>query len=155
MKSKAVIISDRQSLEELQMQADRSWGARHRKIKVAFEGLPDDENYQWQKKIEKWYYACGCAEATVTGLIGLVAFGASLFLQQGGIRAFNWWDIPLTGLVFIAATGLGKLIGLVRARLNLVRTLEAFETELVQRKIIKPDQPPTEGEPASPLCAVD
>jgi hypothetical protein len=155
MKNTAAIISDRPTLEELQRQADRSWRARYRKIQIAFQGLPDDENHSWQSKIEKWYYACGCGEATVTGLVGLAAFGASLFLQQGGIRAFTLWDIPLTVLVFIAATGLGKVVGLVRARLNLIKTLDEFEAELVQRKIIKPEQPPAEDETASPLCAVD
>jgi len=123
---------------------------RRRAKAVALElpGMKAEDQRRAERRINKAYFACGCAEATVLGLVGLAASIGWLVLQKGGVAALPWtsWLLPL--VVFVAATGIGKWLGLVRARFALRREVE----NLIAASGLRMEPP--DGAGAKAMCAV-
>ncbi|MDH5216989.1 MAG: hypothetical protein OEX19_04795 [Gammaproteobacteria bacterium] len=98
----------------------RTGKRRHvNEIIIRLDGIEKEQADQLSQEINKNYFACGCSEATALGLAGLAAA-----LVWMGNRFENWQNFSLQdGLIvvgaFIIATGVGKAIGHLRARIAL------------------------------------
>ena len=92
-------------------------------IALALPGLSEAESNARATRLNKAYFACGCAEATAAGLAGIVAF-ALWANVAGGDRPL--WQTLLLGLgAFFVAGGVGMWVGRRRADAALRREVEA------------------------------
>ena len=97
---------------------------RAKAIAIELPGVKIEDQRRAERAINKAYFACGCAEATLFGLVGLAAAIGWLVLRTGPIGAlpWTWWLLPLA--VFAAASGIGKWLGRARARSALRREID-------------------------------
>lgn len=107
--------------------ADRT----HRRVALALESLEPPERDAWERRINRYFRACGCASA---------AGGLTLAFAIGAALAVTYYDLLLqrpllvTGLGLLAllvALGLGKAFGLWVARIRLKSTVAALRRRLV------------------------
>jgi len=86
------------------------------------------EREQFEKDINKNYYACGCSTSTkylIAGLlIGGVLLGVDTWLLQGG-----WIQWPIFTILSTTFGGaiLGKFVGLSKANAKLKRTIHTVQ----------------------------
>jgi hypothetical protein len=96
--------------------------ARWRRIEVDVAGLADGERKATEEDLNRHYFACGCAEASALASAAVVGVPAWLVISRG-MDGLTWLDaLAALGLVFLAA-GLGKGVGVLRARYRLGRVL--------------------------------
>lgn len=143
--SKALRISTADDLRLLWQEARTGRRRLAGGIAIDLDGLSEDERDAREAPINKAYFACGCAEATAAGLLGLALFIG--WAIGGGGDAPLWQNVLLGALVFFAAGGLGKFVGRSRANAALRREVEA----LAKASRIKLDRPNEAHEAA---CAV-
>ncbi len=103
-------------------------GLRTHRIALKLSWLSNEENSQWSERINREYTACGCSEGAVAGMLGsgvgtLVFFGN----QWIGHPWSNTYAAIAAGAVLIGAMGLGKAIGLLRARRRLQKTIQEIK----------------------------
>jgi hypothetical protein len=94
-----------------------------RAIRLAVPGLTEAERTNKEAHFNRLYFSCGCAEATVLGLAGLVGVALWITFRPGGWATLWWWDLVYALGAFFLASGLGKWFGLQRARLALSREI--------------------------------
>jgi hypothetical protein len=85
------------------------------------KSLPDEVRSRWEKDLNRAYAACGCGEASLGLVVGLLA--ALIFIATqvlSGIPLTGWHGLWLFLAVAIGQ-GLGKFAGLVRAQSRLAR----------------------------------
>lgn len=70
--------------------------------------------------------ACGCTSGALALLLG-VALSVLWWLTQRDGRSFMWHEAGVAALAVVVATVLGKLSGLLVARLWIVRTQRRLE----------------------------
>lgn len=90
------------------------------RIVIADDTLGHDMREDFADRLNRRYYACGCAEGAIGLTLGAAA--AAVFLALGDVswRSTGLIGLPLAGLV------LGKLVGLVRAESRLKETIESI-----------------------------
>lgn len=115
------LITNIDSLEKLK--SDKNIKNSIRKIKLNL--LDNNATQLYERKINKYYFACGCQEGAF--LVYLTLFGSLLICWVSGINILtNWWKIVIV-LAISALTG--KLSGLLLSRYKLkkiFRTLEIY-----------------------------
>lgn len=76
------------------------------------DGLDPALGESYQRRLNRLYFACGCDRAAL-GLAGAtLGYGAWLAAGYAQGRAFGWGDLWVGLAVVVAATFVGKLIGL-------------------------------------------
>ena len=116
--------------------ADRT----HRRVALALESLAPPERDAWERRINRYFRACGCGSAA-GGLTLAFAIGATLAVVYYDLlfaRPLLVTGLGLLGL--LAALGLGKAFGLWVARSRLKSTVAAL-----RRRLVPPASPP--GDP--------
>lgn len=104
----------------------------------------------WQERLEKYYFACGCGESAVGGVLGsAVAVGRSLLAAD---QAPWWRHLVAFGLGFALGSGAGKAAGLARARVELGSSVTRLEA-VIRSHQKEPDV--VREEPREVLCAVE
>lgn len=153
MGSRSLTIDSLQSLYPLQQDIRSGRRHRFREIRVAVPQLSDEENRVWNQRIEAAYFACGCGEGAAAGVLGLLGYGVWAVVSAAPP---GWLDLVWLFAVFFVASGVGKAIGLARARRSLAATVAGLEDLLGDRKAVRDprpgEQPPTP--PERKLCAV-
>lgn len=114
-------------------------------IDVQVPGLKPEQQTRLARDISRGYFACGCAEATALGLLGLVA-GAGFAWSAGMIPA-EWLKALGLGFGgFAAGVSLGKFAGKRLALLPMARAVAEL------RSHFGPEELPPEKPTA--ICAV-
>lgn len=153
MPTESLTIDSVESLYPLTQEVRRGGRRRFRALEVAVPQLSPDENETWQKQLDRAYFACGCGEGAAFAVLGVVGYAAWAVARP---EPLAWLDLLwLVGTFFVAA-GLGKAIGLARARRRLARTVDRLGQALHERKAHRephPDERPPEPDDAR-LCAV-
>ena len=122
--SQALRITDAEALRALWLDARTSRRHLTGRIEIGLEGVPESARDGHEARINKAYFACGCAEAAVVGLAGLAAYAGWAATRDSGQV---WWvQVLLGAAVFFVAGALGKLIGRRRADAALGREVEAL-----------------------------
>lgn len=99
------------------------------RIVIADQKLPEATRKQWERQINRQYFACGC-DASALGLIaGAAGYALWMALRPGGFTATSWGDLGLGFLVVLATAFVGKLVGLARAQRRLRQAVESIERE--------------------------
>lgn len=92
-------------------------------IVLDLPGLSEAEREARAARVNKAYFACGCGEAAIAGLIGAAAF--AVWAVRAGIDRPLWQMLLLGLLAFFVVGGAGKLIGRRRADAELRREVES------------------------------
>ena len=131
------------TLDELRELGSRPGSLRGRrpkgKVVVGVPELGAEERSRLESKIASYVSACGCGEGRVAGILTLIAFALLLAAGVIPLRDLGWKNVILLYLALSFSTMLvGKVYGLVRARLALVKLCR----ELTDRRV-----PSLEGVP--------
>jgi hypothetical protein len=123
-----LVLADHQDLKKLGMSLSSILSVHA--VQLRIPGLPAEEQSSWQSRIDKHLEACGCGQ----GLIGTVFF-LGIYCVYRSIDPLEqswggWWTIGAGFGTAIAGAALGKTWGLLRARLQLRKTLRALELSL-------------------------
>jgi hypothetical protein len=120
MKSQHTIRS-RADLDDLNPYRRQGRRLRFQEIKLAIPSLSPSDLAAKEERLNRAYFACGCAEATLFGLAALIGIGIWITLRPVGWMGLTWSDLGYTATAFFLATGAGKWVGLQRARWSLRR----------------------------------
>lgn len=119
-----LLIADRRSLELLTAELRHDTHRRFAGLRIEAEGLDTHERRRWQERLEKAYFDCGCAAATV---LGFVCLGAAVIVRTasaGGLARLSWTDGLFVAAAFLAGTSTGKLLARRLTRRRLLRELD-------------------------------
>jgi hypothetical protein len=95
-------------------------------VNLQIEGMRTEDILRWQTKINRQLMACGCKEGGLFMAVTLVGYIGYLSLYPANLAA---WEECTIGLGIAVATGaVGKLLGLLRAREHLRRTVDEVRT---------------------------
>jgi hypothetical protein len=86
-----------------------------RSIAVVDSNLPGDEARALERRLNRWYFACGCEQGSIAVLLTLLTSVAA-GLNAGFDGGLAWWCI--VGYVMAAAL-VGKVLGLLYAKARL------------------------------------
>lgn len=103
-------------------------------IKLDAPDLPAELISDWEKALNKSYHACGCGEAAIGLLLGVIGF--AVWYITPAVRSDLW--IGLAAIV--GGLVIGKLFGLTKAQLRL-RTLSRQITAAWRAPVIRQDNP--------------
>jgi hypothetical protein len=99
------------------------------RIVIADDKIPEATRRQWERQINRSYFACGC-DASALGLIaGVAGYGLWMALRPDGFGAASWRDLGVGFVAVLATAFMGKLVGLARAQMRLSRTIAAIAKE--------------------------
>jgi hypothetical protein len=94
-----------------------------REFRVELPALFPEENLALERLLRRHYNACGCAEGTVGLLVGMVVSALFwVFVSPYGWLGNAWASIGFS----IALSGIGKVVGKVRARRSLRSVLRSL-----------------------------
>ena len=113
-----IIIKGREDLEYLLRKNTFHFFPRpYPRIILQFDQLAPVENDRFSKKMNFFYYSCGCSEGALFLFVGLIAYLACLLLLFWG--EISYLHI-MGGLLFLfLLSGIGKAFGLIRAKIRL------------------------------------
>jgi hypothetical protein len=99
------------------------------RIVIADDKVPEQTRRQWERRINRQYFACGC-DASALGLIaGVALYLAWMALRPGGFAGTSWIDLGIGFAVVLATAFVGKLVGLARAQRRLNQAIAAIARE--------------------------
>jgi hypothetical protein len=91
-----------------------------------------------QSTIERLYFACGCGEGTLFGMISLLSYIGWIAARWDGLQTLSWLHLVGVPVVFVVSTGLGKCVGLWRAGRTLTQRVAQLQN-LVQTRSVDVD----------------
>ena len=122
-----------ESLVPLKDEIRRGMRRRFRALSVAVPELSASENEEWSDHLRLLYFACGCREGAWFAFVVMLLAPAWLIARAGALDALSWSEAGIwLGAVFVAS-GIGKLIGLVRARTRLETMVALLGETLLTR----------------------
>src|SRR3954451_3034200 len=111
----------------------RSMSTKHvRRIIVIDASMPSDEARTLERRLNRWYFACGCEQGSVVVMLTLFTCAAA-GIVHGFDGPFTWWRIVA---YLLTAALAGKALGLAyaKARLHhLYRQLESRSSWLINQ----------------------
>lgn len=102
-----------------------------RSIAVVDPELPTDAARRLERQLNRWYFACGCEQGSISVLVTLLVCSAT-GLAAGFHGSFEWWRI--VGYVMAAALA-GKALGLAYAKARLRGHYRQLETHYGRREL--------------------
>ena len=101
-------------------------------ILLKFDKLSNDENERWGNKLFASYSACGCTTGAYFMLIGFILTILYSALWPNTVLS-NPIGYLLKGfIIWVASAVLGKLVGLIAAKIRLFMQLNKLQTILKQ-----------------------
>lgn len=95
-----------------------------RKVRIAVDGLSDPIASEVETRLNDALHECGCQTGSVAAALSVVVYLALLGVAVGWPSSWSWKHLFM-GIAFCFSMALiGKLFGLLRARVKLVRGLE-------------------------------
>lgn len=137
-RSNLLTIDSAAAVDDLRTDLRRPGPRRFAGIVVKIPGASEADNAQWQQRIQREYFACGCDLGTAASLLAVSVLIVNFITRDGGLSALRWTDGLLLLGAFVIATGVGKLIGIRLARAR----LRAVLGELAMRLPAGPARPP-------------
>jgi hypothetical protein len=139
MAAKTTVITNRTALEDLLTRQRKEFlGA----ILLKLDGLEPSETHHWQDRINQHFYECGCSTGSAVMLLGVGLYLAFLVMRVAGIPGAASTDIALGLILCFGSAGVGKWLGLQRARYQLRQDIREINYRLADWL---PDKPIMEG----------
>lgn len=97
------------------------------KILCKLPYLSISENKNWQKKLNRYAFSCGCVEGAISGLISLILIATKI--QSANINISSWSELFSSSEVYISLTLFaffivgGKLSGIWYSRWRLKKII--------------------------------
>ncbi len=95
--------------------------------------IPADERAEWERRLNRYLNACGCAEGTVGLFVGIAIVLIALFARSEPWRA---WEISAAVALPLVLLATGKAVGRrldgLRFRMECKRLLSRLSTDFVQ-----------------------
>jgi len=85
-------------------------------INLNIKKLSKVEKKYWQRKLEKYYFACGCKEGSATSIIFFALYWVfTIYIQS--INAILKWEVWIISIIFLfAGAFFGKIAGLLYSK---------------------------------------
>jgi hypothetical protein len=99
-----------------------------KKIALPVAGDPETAA-RLQRIVDRYSAACGCWE----GKVGVLAVLPGLIARHAMLQSFELVDLPFDFAILVLGAAVGKIIGLVHARIALGRSIQQLNTELELR----------------------
>ena len=111
-----IVLNDLQGLYNLLNKSTISLIPREGNIKLELDGMNESEKIDWQKKLQQYYFACGCKEGSVTSMIFFFLYWIYIFVFEG-VRSIMNWEVWVTSVLFLFIGAIvGKAAGLFYSR---------------------------------------
>lgn len=96
------------------------------KIELSIDHLPSEENSQWEYKLNKHYFDCGCNKGAIGVIVAIVIYLIYLFFSSDLEYLFQWSTLIYLLLAGIIGGSIGKIFGLLNARLQFRKTIRSL-----------------------------
>lgn len=98
-------------------------------IRIETAAVERDTRLAWEKQLNRAYHACGCGEASLGGLTGLIASGIWAGVRAADGAGFGWSEGLIVAGCTVAGIILGKMAGLLRAQARLKALVKTIRAE--------------------------
>jgi hypothetical protein len=126
---------------------------RGSRVALALPCLADEESTKLQNQLNRLVSECGCSMSAAALTLSVLACGFFDWAHWVNLRAHIFETLGFNLLACVAAAGLGRTAGLLRAKWKLARTIRTVEVRLTSRpervKTTKPAVP--EGGAYAPM----
>jgi hypothetical protein len=130
--SRGDVLSIRSVADLMRLTAYRPRTNPIRRIEVRISGISEPERASYEKQLNRHFFACGCAEASVAAILGNVAAIVWIALTVDSWSDLSWRQPALLAGTFVIATGIGKFAGRSVSRFRLEQTKSALRETLAQ-----------------------
>ncbi|MGE0096321.1 MAG: hypothetical protein AB7M05_05870 [Alphaproteobacteria bacterium] len=124
------VLSIRSVADLMRLSAYRPRTKPIRRIEVHISGISESERASYEKQLNRHFFACGCAEASVAAILGTVGAIVWIALTVDSWSDLSWHQPALLAGTFIIATGIGKFTGRLISRFRLEQTKSALRKTL-------------------------
>lgn len=128
--SRGDVLSIRSVTDLIRLSAYRPRTNPIRRIEVQIFGMPEPERASYEKQLNRYFFACGCAEASVAAILGTIAAIVWIALTVDSWSDLSWHQPALLAITFVTATGIGKFTGRLISRYRLEQTKSALRETL-------------------------
>ena len=102
-----------QELKDLLSNHKISFLPKEGKITLLYDHLAETERQNWEDKLARYYFECGCGIGSKFAIVFLFLYLIFLF-RIAGISSILEWQTIAYGIVFVVSGAvLGKIFGLV------------------------------------------
>jgi hypothetical protein len=106
-------IHDTQELKDLLSNHKISFHPQKGKITLLYDHLSKTERQNWEDKLSRYYFECGCDIGSKFAIVFLFLYLIFIFVIAG-ISSILEWQTIVYGIVFVVIGAvLGKIFGLV------------------------------------------
>jgi VIT1/CCC1 family predicted Fe2+/Mn2+ transporter len=109
-------------------------------LKVSSGLIPGNEISTWQARIDNHLAACGCKQSTLGMVFLALLYAIFYFLGSGELSGIGATELLSCAAFSVVGAAIGKLGGVVYARIRLKRTLEALLSVSQNREIDRWDE---------------
>ncbi len=115
-----IVLSNPNDLHKLLNGHRISLLPREGDITLDLEQMSEKERIKWQKKLKKYYFACGCKEGSLIATVFFFLFWAYIMLFGNVTKIINLeaWGYSIVTLIMGAL--IGKSLGLIYSRYALI-----------------------------------
>lgn len=123
------IITNSDSIKALM---DKKKRETFHRIKVETGTLDENKAKRFEKKLNKYFFACGCEMGAIFAFTAIIAYLIIqlLFLKKNITFTCDWQTIKWGLLVLFTAALSGKITGLVIAKFKVKTTIKKLKQEL-------------------------
>ena len=125
-----LVVESLATLFQLYRESELNKPNRYRALHVSLHALSEVENQDWEQRLKRLYYACGCSEGTAVALLAtgayLVWFSVeSALTLTSGIAAL---------LIFLFGGTIGRNFGLMQAKRRLRKSTLQLRDLLLEKE---------------------
>ena len=124
--SRTVVVTRPTELKALV--SGRRPGPRPSRLVLELPGVEGPEKAKLERRLSRYYFACGCEVAAVATFLALVGLAVTTF--RTGLAGVTWRGALLGAAIVLAAAGAGKAVGLGYARWRLRHAVADLERRL-------------------------
>ncbi len=121
-----IILASREDFEALLSSGRPRMLPGRGRIVVEIEKIDADEKRLLERKLNRYFYDCGCASGAIASSLAMVSAIIYLVAKPGGIFGVGWADIGCSLLFILLSAALGKGLGISLAGKNLKKTVRGL-----------------------------
>ncbi|MFQ6083010.1 MAG: hypothetical protein ACE5WD_06595 [Candidatus Aminicenantia bacterium] len=120
-------ITNSDSIQSLFSKKNRN---KFERIKIDVEGLDKSRAKEFEKKINRYFFSCGCETGAIFSFSSILVYILIGMLYFKKTSIFNWQSIKYGLLILLTGALLGKIIGLLYAKYKLRITIKKLKSEI-------------------------
>lgn len=113
------------SLADVERLRDQPWPLlSKRRISVQLDTLDPRQSRYFETRLNQLAAGCGCKSGSAAAVLALTAYIGALLVTTGWPIHWTASNLVWGGMIFLSGAVAGKLLGLIRARIRLIRELD-------------------------------